>query len=132
MKSKITILFDQYRSQSREGGMVVVLITLMIGLYTSNRDWFVAAAAMLFLTMLIPALFLPFTVFWFRFSVLLGGISSFLILTLLFCLLVVPVALFRRWAGKDVMMLRQFGHGDDSVFATYRKEYTPGDIDKPY
>lgn len=118
--------------QHKDAGMACVLIILITGYLTGNNTWFYVAIPLLFLAMAIPAAFYPFSLFWYALSSLLGNIMSRVILTIIFVVLVVPVGIIRRIAGKDPMKLREFKKSRDSVFIVRNKRFTANDITKPY
>lgn len=120
------------KKQSMEFGMVTVLITLFLALSgkgAHHENYYVMTAFILTLvTMILPGVFYPLAVVWFGLSVILGAISSRVVLTGVFFGVVVPVGLFRRLAGKDPLQRRQFKKSKESVLVTREHLYTPGDL----
>jgi len=57
---------------------------------------------------------------------------SRILLTLVFFVVVLPVGLFRRAAGKDSLQLARFHQGRESVMRVRDHIFGPADIDKPY
>ena len=118
--------------QCRDTGMAMVLILLLLGLWLRRDAWFVAAVALLLLTMIAPTAYRPVAIVWLGFSRLLGTVVSRILLTVIFLTVVTPVGLVRRLAGADSLRIKQFKKHADSVMVernlTYRREH----IDKPY
>jgi hypothetical protein len=112
--------------------MAMVLILLLLGLWLRRDAWFVAAVALLLLTMIAPTAYRPVAIVWLGFSRLLGTVVSRILLTVIFLTVVTPVGLVRRLAGADSLRIKQFKKNADSVMVkrnlTYRREH----IDKPY
>ena len=62
----------------------------------------------------------------------LGPMSTKVILGALFALVVVPVALVRRWAGKDPMRVREYRRGSQSVLIARDHTYSKDDLLHPF
>jgi hypothetical protein len=73
------------------------------------------AFLILLLTILFPYLFYPVAVVWFGLSTILAKISSFIILSVLFIILVIPMGLFRKISGRDILKLNKFKKSRNSV-----------------
>ncbi|KAA2243606.1 hypothetical protein F0L74_14055 [Chitinophaga agrisoli] len=65
---------------------------------------------------------------WVKFGELLGAVNSRIILGIVFCLVVVPVACCRRLARKDPLQLRQFKKGRGSVMQPRDHTFTREDL----
>lgn len=116
------------KRQTMEFGQVTVLMSLCFGLYFKNTYFEIAGLALLLLTMVIPVIFYPFAIIWFGFSKLLGEISSALMMSLVFFIIVTPVGLIRKLIGKDTFRLKQFKKGNQSVLIDRNHEYNKADI----
>lgn len=120
------------KDQSRDTGMAMVLLLLIIYLSLKRRDLVVAAIALQIVAMTVPRLFAPVAIVWLGMSDLLGAISSRVLLSLGFFAVVTPIALLRRLAGKDSLQLRAFKANHDSVMLNRNHVFTSSDMDKPY
>lgn len=120
------------KDQSRDTGMAIVLLLLLIFLYGRRFDLLAAAVAVHVLTMTVPGVFKPAAVVWFGLSHLLGTIMSRILLSVVFYAIVTPVGLLRRMAGKDSLKIRAFKAGAGSVMLERNHVFTPADIEKPY
>jgi len=115
--------------QAADSGLALVLIALLAHLF-GGLAWAVPAAVVLvLLLMTVPRVFGPFARFWFGFSHLLGAVTSKIILTIVFFLLVTPVGLARRAAGKDTLRLGQWRSGSGSVFTVRDRAVEPADLE---
>jgi hypothetical protein len=133
MKDKNQIFTFKYTHQEhKDAGMACVLLMLILGWLTGNHNWFFAAIPVLFVAMAIPAVCYPFSLVWYNLSLLLGNIMSKVILSLIFFLLVVPVGIIRKMAGKDPLKLRESGDHRDSAFMVRNKRFSATDLSKPY
>ena len=101
--------------QCSEFGQVAVLICIFLALYQKNDHYIPPAFLILVITILFPYFFYPVAVFWFGLSTILGKISSFIILSVLFIILVIPMGLFRKISGRDILKLKQFKKSRNSV-----------------
>ena len=65
---------------------------------------------------------------WFAFGRLLNTIVTTILLTLVFCILIVPAGLIRRITGADPLQLKQFKRSRNSVLAARNHLYTADDL----
>lgn len=120
------------RKESTDTGMAMVLLLLLFGLLGDNTLWYELAIPVLVINMISPRIFYPVAVVWLGGSALLGTVMSKVVLSIVYCLLVVPIGLIRRLTGKDDLNLRNFKKTSDSVFVERNHTYTAGDLEKPY
>ncbi len=118
--------------QVTETGLLAVLLSLGWGLYQGQWAWCRAALVLGGLLLLVPRVYYPLAVAWFAFGRALGLVTTTVLLTVLFGLLVMPVAFLRRRLGRDPMRLKSFGHGTDSVFVVRNHRYTASDLQHPF
>ena len=97
--------------------MAMVLL-LLLALYEWGRGGLLIAAIVVHVVnMIVPQVFRPVAIAWFRLAHVLGEISSRVLMFLVFALVVTPIGLVRRALGKDSLRLRAFERrrriGDD-------------------
>ena|SRR5690348_12951393 len=120
------------KNESRDTGMAMVLLLLLLTI-KMKHEWMVfAALALQVVAMTIPILFKPLAVVWFGFSDLLGMIVPKVFLSVLFFGVVTPIGLLRRLSGKDSLKLRVFRANQESVLVTRDHLFVPKDIERPY
>ena len=120
------------RDQSRDTGMAMVLL-LLLGQVTFRRDAFLLAALVLHVAnMVAPQVFRPVAVVWLGASHVVGAIVSRVLLSIVYALVVTPVGILRRAAGKDALRLRAFRVSDESVMVPRNHRCTSADLEKPY
>ena len=112
--------------------MLAVLLCLGFGLYREQWAWGKAALVLGVLLLLAPRAYFPLAVAWFALGRGLGWVTTHLLLIALFGGLVIPVAMLRKWFGKDTMRLKSFGRGADSVFVARSHRYTATDLHHPF
>ncbi len=112
--------------------MALTLLALLLGIFTNRDFYFIIAFWVLLLTMIFPKLYYPAAIVWFGLAQALSWVSSRVILTLVFFLLIVPVGLVRRAMGKDPLQRKDFKRGNQSVMKERNHRFTAADIDKPY
>ncbi len=118
--------------QAKDTGMAIVLVLLLVWL-GQRRDGYVAAAIVVHvLNMTAPRLFRPFAVVWFGLSHVLGLVASKAILTVVFFVVVTPIAVWRRLAGHDSLNLRGFKKGRESVMKQRNYTFVGKDLEQPY
>ena len=118
--------------QDKDTGLLVCLILLVISVYTDRLTLLPPAMAILLVAMLRPGLFHPLARLWFGLSDLLGKFSSKLILSLVFFIVVTPMGLLRRTAGKDAMRLKSWKGDEKSALFERNHLYVARDLERPY
>ena len=89
--------------------LLMLIIPGLIGLYTllwkgsDSGYYWIGAGAAICATRAIPPFFRRFYRLWLSFAVVLGYFVSRILLTLIFCLVVLPTGLIMRLFGKDPM-----------------------------
>lgn len=120
------------KDQAKDSGMAIMLILMIIGLYTKNDLFYKLAFPVLLMNMIYPMFFYPFAIFWFGFANMLGTIMSKILLSVVFFVIVMPVALLRRLLGKDTLLLKEFKKSNESVMKTRNQTYVAADLEKPF
>ena len=125
------------KDQCKDTGMAMVLICLLLAISLKkdghiNPLFIVIAMVLHVVNMTWPRIYHWPAVVWFGFSHLLGTVMSKIILTMVFIIVVTPLAIVRRMMGKDAMKLRLFKAGSESVMVDRSHTFTATDISKPY
>ena len=120
------------KDQSRDTGMAMVLLLLIVYVFTKQPGYVVAAMVVHIVNMTVPGVFWPVAVVWLGLSHLLGKVVSTIVLGIIFLFVVTPVALVRKSMGKDSLKLRAFKASDESVMVQRNHTFTGRDIEKPY
>jgi|SRR5208337_432907 len=126
LKQKMT------KDQSKDTGMAMVLLLLLVFLKTRKDGWLYAAMVVHVVDMIVPAIFAPLSVLWFGFSHVLGTVMSKVLLSILFFGMVTPIGVIRRLLGKDSLKLRSFKTSKESAMLVRNHLFIAKDIDKPY
>ena len=71
-------------------------------------------------------------VVWLGLSILLGEIVPKVLLSIVFFLVVTPIGILRRLAGKDALKLRVFKGSQDSVMLERNHLFIGRDLERPY
>ncbi len=130
---KLRALLPQLTPKQVTGtGLLAVLLSLGWGLYQGQWAWCRAALVLGGLLLLAPRVYYPLAVGWFALGRALGMVTTTVLLTVLFGLLVIPVAFLRRRLGRDPMRRKSFGHGTESVFVVRNHRYTAADLQHPF
>jgi hypothetical protein len=120
------------REQSRDTGMAMVLLVLLLWLAYGGDGLVRTAVALLVLTMAVPGAFAPVAVVWLALSNAVGTVVSKALFSVVFVLVVTPIGVVRRWLGKDSLQLCNFKTSHDSVMVRRNHLYTPADLERPY
>lgn len=120
------------REQAKDSGMAVVLILLIIGFLARMDVYFSVALGALLMNMIFPMFYYPFAVIWFGISRLLGSVMSKVLLSVIYVIIVLPVALLRRLSGKDSLLLGKFKRSRESVMRSRNHLFEANDLEKPF
>jgi hypothetical protein len=120
------------KKQTLEFALVAILVALFISMYLKTNGGVVAAFILSIMAVLAPIIFYPFAVFWFGLSHALGSISSKILLTVVFFIIVVPVGLIRKLFGKDTLKIKQFKKSNLSVLEERNHLFTSSDIENTF
>ena len=107
MKDEIKI------STNRNFGIVFFIVFVLIGLYplfngNEIRYWsIIISLIFLILGVLNSKILSPLNKLWFKFGILLGSIVSPIVMGFIFFLVVTPISLIMKLAGKDILNLKK-------------------------
>jgi hypothetical protein len=118
--------------EATDTGLAIVLLLLLFGYFSNSILYVGLAIPVLLLSMIYPKIYHYPAVLWLGFSKLLGHISSKIILSVVFIIIIVPVGSIRKLFGADALLLSQFKKNKKSVLITRNQWYTAKDIEKPY
>jgi len=125
-KKKVT------KDQSRDTGMAMVLLLLLLAVSPKRHGFLIAAIVVHIVNMIAPQIFRPIAVIWLGLSNLLGEVVPKVLLSIVFFLVVTPIGILRRLAGKDALKLRVFKGGQDSVMLERNHLFIGRDLERPY
>jgi hypothetical protein len=120
------------KDQCKDTGMAMVLILLLLTLAARRNYIIFCAIGLLVLTMVRPQMFRPVAVIWFGLAQLLGMVTSRIVLSIIYLVVVTPVGLIRRVIGADTLKLNSFKAGHESVMEERNHTFSGDDIVKPY
>ena|ERR1700744_6199479 len=124
--------FESTKDQSRDTGMALALVFLLLFAFRKREALVFVAMVLLALDMIVPQVYKPVAVVWLGLSKLLGSISSRILLSIAFFIVVVPIGLLRRLLGKDSLKLKAFKQDQGSVMSERNHKFVAGDIDRPF
>ncbi len=122
------------RDQSKDAGMAMTLICLIASHFLSawSTQLVSLAALILVMDMVAPLIYKPAAWLWFGLAIVMGMVMSRVLLTLLYILVLMPVAVVRKIMGKDPMLLKKWKKDSSSVFVVRDHSYMANDIEHPY
>ena len=118
--------------QWRDTGLAIILIFLLLAVFTRNTFYIPAAILVTLLTMTFPKIFCPASILWFGLAHIMGSTVSRIIMTIIYCSIVVPVGLIRRLSGNDPMGFKKWKSGEESVFVKRDHLFSADDLNKPF
>lgn len=120
------------RLKNVETAVILALALLLVSYKYQDIRIAVTASIVLILGLIIPVLFYPLAKLWFGLGLLLGFITTKILLTVIFFLLVTPVGLIRRLLGHDALGLKKFKSDETSTFVIRNHNYTSEDLKTPF
>jgi len=118
--------------QCKDSGLALTLILLIAVLANKNLSLVGPAIIVLIITMTIPRIFKPLAWLWFGLANFMSNLGSKIMLTLVFFMVVTPVALWRKIAGKDSMSLQRWKADNNSAFINRDHKCNAADLEKPF
>ena len=116
------------KRQCIDFGQTAILVTLFLALYLKQNNFVIAAFICTLVTVLAPIIFYPFAFCWFGISEILSFISSRIVVSLVFFLVVTPMGLLRQLSGKDSLKIKQFRKNRQSAMEERNHLYTEADF----
>jgi hypothetical protein len=120
------------KDQSRDTGMAMVLLCLILYATSKRPGLLIAAIVLQVVNMTVPKIFRPVAIVWLGLSDLMGMVVSKILLSIVFFVVVTPIGILRRLAGKDSLKLRAFKGGADSVMLERNHTFIGQDLERPY
>jgi len=125
-------LKDITKDQSRDTGMALVLLFLLIFLSRKKEGYLFIAMGLHVVNMIWPIVYKPFAVLWLGLSDLMGAVMSRVLLSIVFFLVVTPISLIRRMLGKDSLKLRAFKASTASAMVERNHLFVSQDLNSPF
>jgi hypothetical protein len=120
------------KDQSRDTGMAMVLLFLIVAATRKREVYLFVGIALQILNMTVPRIYRPVAVIWLGLSDLMGMVVSKILLSIVFFVVVTPIGILRRLAGKDSLKLRAFKGSADSVMLERNHTFIGKDLERPY
>lgn len=119
-------------SQLERAKAQLVIITGLLILYFifKSDSWLYAAAGVGLLSVFVPVIGNRIVWVWFKLGELLGKINSTLILTVLFALILTPIALLYRITAKNPLLVKRTK--DATLYHERNHTYTKDDLEHPW
>ena len=118
--------------QNLETAIVIGAILVITGIIKGQKVFYYLSVFSGLIAILFPVLFKPVAILWFGLAKKLGTFTSYILLGIIFYLIVTPVALIRRLAGKDKLNLKKFKKGRETVFIARYHKYESSDMIRTY
>jgi Saxitoxin biosynthesis operon protein SxtJ len=100
---------------NRTFGLLFIGVFALLGFYSLWKGWVVNATQVFFalsallaaITLFAPVFLTPLNKAWYQLGLLLGKVVSPIVLGILFFIVITPVAICMRLAGRDALKLRK-------------------------
>ena len=115
-----------------ETGILLAIVFVLYGWYAEDWSFVIGGAGISFIALILPVLFKPLAIVWFGLAKILSFITSNILLSLLFFLLVTPVGMIRKMLGKDTLQLKDFKKSSNSVLIDRNHTFNSSDLKNPF
>jgi polyferredoxin len=116
------------KEQTKDFGMLTALVMAFLAFHFKEYSYIKIAFCLILLTLVLPVLFYPFAFCWFALSRFLGIVSSAILLSIIFLIIVIPIGLIRKIIGYDNLRLKQFKKSEKSVMITRDHVFNGSDL----
>lgn len=120
------------KKEATDTGMAMALICLLLGHFTKHDYYYMISIPVLVIDMTFPMFYYPFAMVWLGLTNLLGAVMSRVLISVVYVLILLPIGLIRKAAGKDSLNLKGFKKGTQSVMVIRDYEFTAKDITNPF
>jgi hypothetical protein len=119
-------------NQAKDTGQALVLISLLLYVRLA-LPWLLGVSVVLLLVNMVrPQVFNPIAPLWFGLGEGLGKISSVILLSLVFFLVVTPIGFLMRLRRHDGLKLQVFKKAPTSAMITREHEFTAKDLENAF
>ena len=119
--------------ECRDTALALVFLLLLIWLFSQNNLFIYISMVFTLWAMIFPGTLSPLASFWLGLSQLLGRVMSKVVLTVIYGLVVLPMALIRRFVlRKDSLRLRAWRDGSPSAFVPRDHTFSQDDLTNPF
>ncbi len=119
----------EQKIRAKDTALVVILILLIIDFLTLNHNLYIYAGIITILALVFDLPFIYLSRIWFGFSKIVGHISNFIILTIVYCFLLTPIGMLYRRVKNNVLFLK---NKENSLFANRNHKFQSTDLKRPY
>ena len=123
---------DVSNKECSDTAMAMTLISLLVILYTKSLTLLPLPIGLLLLGMVWPRAYSLLARLWLGISLLLGSIMSRVVLSIIFMVIVTPIALVMRLFGHDPMRRKAWKKGTESTFVSRGDLVEAKDLEHPF
>ena len=123
---------DVSNKECADTSMAMTLISLLVILYTKSLTLLPLPIGLLLLGMVLPRAYSLLARLWLGISLLLGSIMSRVVLSIIFMVIVTPIALVMRLFGHDPMRRKAWKKGTESTFVSRGDLVEAKDLEHPF
>ncbi|RZB38075.1 MAG: hypothetical protein SRB2_00421 [Desulfobacteraceae bacterium Eth-SRB2] len=120
------------REKVKDAGMVISFVCLFAGYFFQVQPLILLSLVLLFVNMIIPAIYHYPARALFFISDLLGSVMSKILLTVIYYVFVTPLGFMLRSIAKDPLQLKKWKQDKSTVFKIREHEFQSEDLERPY
>ena len=119
-------MIENKKEKSLETLLVLVGALIVIFWISSKKIYLLVALVLILIGIVSPFLSAKISWAWLKFAELIGSVMSKVILSVVFFVFLVPIALVYRLTKKNPLFLKR---QDESYYIVRNKQYSPKDIE---
>ena len=123
---------DVSNKECADTAMAMTLISLLVILFTKSLTLLPLPIGLLLLGMVWPRAYALVARLWLGISLLLGSVMSRVVLSIIFMVIVTPIALVMRLFGHDPMRRKGWKKNTDSTFVSRDHTFEAKDLEHPF
>jgi hypothetical protein len=121
---------EKNKASQKDSVMAIVILLLLGFIIFKSRVWIYAALAISVMSVLSPLITRFLNSFWIYLTEWIGKINAWIILSIVFIFILIPISIFKKWFGKKGMILKR--GNDTSTFQSRNTTYSAGDFENPW
>src|ERR1035437_4333591 len=119
-------MIDTNKSKSLETLLVLVGALIVVFWISTKKIYLLVALIFILIGVISPFLSAKISWVWLKFAELIGGVMSKIILSVVYFVFLVPIALLYRLTKKNPLFLKR---QEGSYYISRNKQYSPKDIE---
>ena len=117
-------------AKEKDSVIAVIILLLLLSIFFKNMIWVYAAIAISVISILSSFVTHLLHTLWIGLTEFIGKINAWIILSVVFIFILIPISILKKWFGKQEIILKR---GDlTTTFQLRNKTYSSDDFENPW